>query len=686
MSEGADGVAATQHVMIVASGEAARSIQNALWDAGSAGSVDLYADLPAAVGHLATMTCDVIVLGVADATALGAIDLLHRCAPDVALVVVTGDDPAEALRAQALARGAQDCFALRELRPDLLRHVLRHAISRACLERERRTHEAELHALFDLNPHPMWVLDTLTLRFLAVNRAAIHAYGYSEQEFLAMSLADIRSSEEAKRLRGHVEAGWPESASAAIGRHRRRDGSEIEVEVRTQAAPFRGRAARLVQARDVTAERRAMRALETSERRFRDLFEHSTGYICIHDLDGILLAVNPAAAAALGRGVAELLGLPLRDFIAPERRFQFDDYLQRMRRHGEDAGFMRVQGRSGTDMLWQYRNRIYRDADGSSCATCYAQDITALRAAERALERSEHRLRTIADTLPLQIAYLDPEQRLVFANEAYRSGHARSADIAGVPLRDVLGEARHARYLPFLERALAGERVVFEDAEGEGEDYRCDEITLIPEIAGSAAQVVGVHAMAQDVTSKKREERRLIHLARVDNLSGVLNRAGFYERLDNAIARARDQGTLLALFYLDIDRFKQVNDRHGHAAGDALIRAFAVRLADKLRASDVVARLGGDEFTVVMEGVPDAAHVEAIATELVAAMQQPFELHGEGVVLSVGASIGIALCRAGLVPAAQLVACADAMLYKAKQAGRATWRLATVTDPAEFQP
>jgi PleD family two-component response regulator len=150
----------------------------------------------------------------------------------------------------------------------------------------------------------------------------------------------------------------------------------------------------------------------------------------------------------------------------------------------------------------------------------------------------------------------------------------------------------------------------------EAPHYRCVEAT--PEFAEDGVSVIGVHAMMQDVSSKKREERRLIRLARVDSLTGLLNRTGFYERLKNAIERSRDQGTLLALFYLDIDYFKQVNDAHGHAAGTRC--SFAVRLAEKVRASDVVARLGGDEFTLVMEGIPGIERVRTIAANLVAAL------------------------------------------------------------------
>ena len=181
--------------------------------------------------------------------------------------------------------------------------------------------------------------------------------------------------------------------------------------------------------------------------------------------------------------------------------------------------------------------------------------------------------------------------------------------------------------------------------------------------------------MMQDITSKKREERRLIHLARLDHLTGLTNRAGFFEHLEAAIGRAREGEALITVFFLDIDRFKQVNDTHGHAIGDTLIRAFAQRLTEHVRSSDVVARLGGDEFTVVMEGVPDVKRVRAIATKLVMAMSRPYELRSEGLVLPIGASVGVAVSRGDALASVELVARADAMLYAAKQAGRGTYRI-----------
>jgi diguanylate cyclase (GGDEF)-like protein/PAS domain S-box-containing protein len=665
-------------VTIVGVGAAAVDVRKMILGSGVAGAITVRESVPHSAVEAA---CDVLVHAVADAAAADALARLRRDAPDLALVALTGRDDA-ALRGQLLAGGVHECLALPDLRADVLGYALRCAVLQVRGERERRGHAAELRALFDLGAHPMWICEPGSLRLLAANRAAVEAYGYSEAEVRALSLADLRW----RSLDIEGEDDLPRAGTTRLERHRRKDGSAIEVELFTQVLPLRGRRARILQARDVTDERRAVRALEASERRFRDFFEHSTGYICIHDLDGTLLSVNPAAATALGRSTGELLGMPLRELAAPHLRFLVDMYLHRIARSGEDDGYLRVRGRDGADLVWQYHNRLYTDADGSSYVMGYAQDITAMRAAERAFRLSERRLRTIADTLPLMIAYFDAQQRVVFANGAWQRTFAPDGTSAiGRPLREVLGEERYTQRQPHLENAFAGQRVMFEVEQGEGDDWHCLEITFIPEFSESGDEVIGVHAMLQDVTAKKREERRLTRLARVDPLTGLLNRAGFYDRLDNALARSRDQDALLALFYLDVDRFKPVNDSHGHAAGDALLRAFAARLAGAVRSSDVVARLGGDEFTVVMEGVPDTAWLERTAAMLVATMRRPFELRDEGLSLVLGTSIGIAVGRAVTLPAASFVARADAMLYAAKQAGRGAYRLALV-EPEPAQP
>jgi diguanylate cyclase (GGDEF)-like protein len=180
--------------------------------------------------------------------------------------------------------------------------------------------------------------------------------------------------------------------------------------------------------------------------------------------------------------------------------------------------------------------------------------------------------------------------------------------------------------------------------------------------------VLGFHAVVSDITRQKLEERRLIELARLDPLTGVINRAGFELRLAEAMERCRTTGTLMALLYLDIDGFKQINDRFGHKTGDALLRAFAGRLAQTLRSTDTVARLGGDEFTVIMEGLPGPEVASTVAAKIVHTMSTPLFMEERAINITV--SIGLAFYQGDAMTAEALVQQADVMLYQAKSAGR----------------
>ena len=644
------------------------AIAAVLGDAGAATAV-LTAARPDAVDW-PQQAGSVALVHAAEPGALHWIDEIRLLAPNAAIVVLAGSPE---LASAARERGADDCLPWPGAGAQVLGYAVRLAAHRAALRHVEGIEARSRRLLFDLNEQPMWACDPETLAVIAANRAACAAYGYDEGALRGLGLAGVRAA-------GDGKAPLPGPGRVLHDVHRTRAGLDRDVELGVQSVPQRdGRALLLVQARDVTAQRQAIRMLESSERRFRDFFEHSTGFVCMHDFEGTMLSVNPAAAAALGCEVHELVGQPLKVLLPPDRHQLAATYLERVREQGEDAGEMRVQTRDGRQLVWQYRNRIYEDVDGRTFVMAYAHDITAIRAAEEALRLSERRLRTIADTLPLMICYAGADERLQFANESFRQALAPDGrEIVGLHMREVVGEEAYRANRPMSERAFNGERVVFQHEEGEGETYVCMEVTLIPELPENGSQVIGVHTMVQDITASKREERRLVRLARIDDLTGLYNRPSFYERLDNAIVRARDHGTAIAVFYLDIDHFKQINDTWGHATGDELLRSFGQRLTQKVRASDVVARLGGDEFTILMESIQDEAQVRAIAGQLLAALGRPFELRESGRVLVVGSSIGVALCKGGTLEGAHLVAHADAMLYESKQAGRGTFRLAEV--------
>jgi diguanylate cyclase (GGDEF)-like protein/PAS domain S-box-containing protein len=181
---------------------------------------------------------------------------------------------------------------------------------------------------------------------------------------------------------------------------------------------------------------------------------------------------------------------------------------------------------------------------------------------------------------------------------------------------------------------------------------------------GRALRMVGTNL---DITEQKEAEEKLKSATQTDPLTGLANRTLLMDRIRLAMARTLRTGSLSALLYLDIDRFKEVNDSFGHAAGDAVLRGFSARLRACVRQTDTVARLGGDEFVVLLEDLKDAGDAQRIADKILLESQRPVQLAERTV--DARASIGLAAARGDADEAAWL-ARADAALYRAKHAGR----------------
>jgi diguanylate cyclase (GGDEF)-like protein/PAS domain S-box-containing protein len=435
-------------------------------------------------------------------------------------------------------------------------------------------------------------------------------------------------------------------------------------------------------AEDITVRRRQELDLRSKQAELAAANDASPLGLFRTDPDGNCTYVNRTYEEMSGLAATQAMGDGWVKAIHPEDRLKvFQAWGHASGEHASYQGAYRFKHDNGR-IVWVSMKTAAIVVDGAvEGYVGSVDDITVRRESEQALSKSEQRLRTITDTLPALVAFVDAEQRYRFNNLAYeRAFGINREDIRYKTIREFVGDEQYAFIAPYLERALQGERVTFEHQENSDGSVRWVESTYIPQIGDDAKEVVGIHIMIHDITDKKHEQSRLLQLAQVDSLTGLLNRAGFEQKLAQALSTARNERSLMALLFLDIDHFKSINDTHGHPVGDALLRAFSGRLSRALRSVDTIARLGGDEFTVIMEGITHTGDAEKTAAKIVDSMRALFKL--EGLPLSITASIGVAFCDGKPMAAKELIRQADDMLYQAKAGGRNQYCVQLPDQPA----
>ncbi|MEA2732992.1 MAG: hypothetical protein QOF70_7467 [Acetobacteraceae bacterium] len=303
-----------------------------------------------------------------------------------------------------------------------------------------------------------------------------------------------------------------------------------------------------------------------------------------------------------------------------------------------------------------------------------AAAIEVLRQAAVELQQTNLRFDAALSSMSQGLAMYDHEERLVVRN-------ARLCELSGVPegslhigmtYHEVVEAVASAGHFPnrtaeevYAERQHQGlakwETFSFEAIRG-------DKLVAISSqpVAGG-----GLLFILEDITERRRSEARIAHMAHHDALTGMPNRVLFHAKLEEALACAR-RGECFSVLYLDLDRFKAVNDTLGHAVGDALLRAVSARLQLEARETDTVARLGGDEFAILQTAADQPSHATALAERLIVAIGAPYEIAGHQI--DVGVSIGIAVAVGEEKDSDTLLKNADLALYRAKADGRGAWR------------
>jgi diguanylate cyclase (GGDEF)-like protein len=291
----------------------------------------------------------------------------------------------------------------------------------------------------------------------------------------------------------------------------------------------------------------------------------------------------------------------------------------------------------------------------------------------RRLVGSRQVLQDTMDAVSQGIVMVDPRGRIPVINR--RAGellhipaHLKVADLT---LKDIDNQQSPAgRIDPETEIGATPDRPVATSPDGSYERVGADGTIL--EIRTHALGNGGAVRTYTDITGRKRAEAQIIHLALHDSLTGLPTRRRFHDRLAEAIAWAQRGGDACAVFWIDLDRFKNINDLYGHVFGDRVLLQVVERLRGLVRGEDLIARFGGDEFCILLQAVEDAAAAQMLAQRLLNVLSEPYLIDGRQVLLS--ASIGIALCPADGSSVDQVLANADTALFRAKE-GRRTFRL-----------
>lgn len=433
----------------------------------------------------------------------------------------------------------------------------------------------------------------------------------------------------------------------------------------------RGRLVRTVgTVQDITESKLARDSLLASEAKLRMLLDHAADAVFIAARDGYWTYVNAEAERLVGYSAAELIGRTVFDLVPePHRELHRKNFAQ-LTDGVPVRGELRLVHKDGHRVPVEVNAVLL--PDGAIYGAC--RDVS-----ERI--QAEQKLRVAAAAFETEegIIITDSKGTILQTNKAFTLISGYSADEAIGKTPAILSSGRQdADFYRRLWGTLAKER----SWRGEIWNKRKNgeifpewlTITGVPDAFGRVSHYVAVFS---DITERKAKEEQIRRLAFYDALTGLPNRRLLHDRFEQALRKSARQADHGAVLFMDLDRFKQLNDTHGHEAGDELLKEVGLRAQSCVRENDTVARMGGDEFVVLLEGLSaeaEAARQQAqrVAEKIRLALDRPYEIQGE--IHHSSPSIGVCMFSGKSTSVAELLRRADLSMYEAKSVGRNTVR------------
>ena len=433
-------------------------------------------------------------------------------------------------------------------------------------------------------------------------------------------------------------------------------------------------------ARDITERKQMEEALRQSEEKYRNILQSiQEGYFEL-DLAGNYTFVNDANCRLLGYSRDEIIGMNTRQHMPYEDNYKkASQAYTKLFLTGKPIESMEIFSvkKDGTPVIYETSVTLIKDAQGKAIGfRGVSRDITERKQMEEQIRQSEERYRTIIEQMEDGYFETDLSGRFTFVNDA----ECRNT---GYSCEEIIGKKSSL----FVDEKTYKELFnLFSNIYQTGKPIKSYDLALFKKdgtrtyneisvnlIRNAQGESVGFRGIARDVTERKRQEEQIQYLATHDGLTGLPNRTLFGQLLNHAIQAAKRYNRKLAVFFIDLDRFKIINDTLGHEAGDQLLQEIAVRFRQTLRATDVVARLGGDEFVAMIEEINDAGQAITVAHKLLAEAMKPVSIMSQE--CRVTASIGICIYPKDGDDEQTLMKNADIAMYSAKEAGKNNFQL-----------
>ena len=415
----------------------------------------------------------------------------------------------------------------------------------------------------------------------------------------------------------------------------------------------------------ITELAQAKESLENREQHILAILNGVPEAILTLDMNGKIEQTNPAAERIFHATENALVGENIFRFFAhSETVTSFNDIIEQAAEGKEFDG----QRYDGSDVSMVLSLSQIRAAKGEVWV-CVITDISTRKRTELQLQQATTELNAILDNAMVGIAFLRDRQ-FVRVNEKFE-------ELFGYTRDDIEGQSVQCLYLNADAYVQFGEEAYYQLTSGDNyeaqlEMVRKDGQVFWCGISGKAIDAgspkAGTIWLFEDITIQRQNEEHLTRLASIDGLTGLPNRAVFTDRVEHAIHKSMRNSGRLAVFFLDLDHFKHINDSLGHKAGDILLTEVAGRIKACVREGDTVARLGGDEFTLLLEDVRSAEYVGKVAEKVIKSITQLYQI--ENTEVNISPSIGISLYPADGRDVDMLVRNADAAMYHAKKVGR----------------